>query len=82
SKAIRHRKNNTLRLLPGGAGRSPAFGYVCRVIAPPTRNNKHKQNKKTTHGKIKKKFSLSTVSYKNIPPHHKKLIISVLGILF
>ncbi|MGS6290072.1 hypothetical protein, partial [Enterobacter hormaechei] len=66
SKAIRHRKNNTLRLLPGGAALSPAYRYLCRVIAPPPRNTKLKTNTKTPPG---------TVSYKKIRSHEKKKMI-------
>ncbi|MGS6210602.1 hypothetical protein, partial [Enterobacter intestinihominis] len=59
SKAIRHRKNNTLRLLPGGAAVARAYGYLGRVIAAPPRNSKLKSKKTTTPGMLKKIFWLS-----------------------
>ncbi|MGS6404194.1 hypothetical protein, partial [Enterobacter intestinihominis] len=59
SKAIRHRKNNTLRLLPGGGARAPADPLVCRVNAPPPRKTNKKPKKKTTPRIIKKKFLVS-----------------------
>ncbi|MGS6295316.1 hypothetical protein ACVGWR_01665, partial [Enterobacter hormaechei] len=61
SKAIRHRKNNTLRLLPGGAGLGRGFGFVCRVIAAPPGNSKPKANTTRTAGMLKKILSVSLV---------------------
>ncbi|MGS6172342.1 hypothetical protein ACVGWN_11070, partial [Enterobacter hormaechei] len=48
--AIRHRKNNTLRLLPGGAGRCPGARFVCRGYRAPPPNTQTKTNKKTKTG--------------------------------
>ncbi|MGS6561983.1 hypothetical protein, partial [Enterobacter intestinihominis] len=58
--------NNTLRLLPGGGGLAPAYGYLVRVIAPPPRHSNHKSNTKTKTGKIKKKIKLSLFSLSHI----------------
>ncbi|MGS6381332.1 hypothetical protein ACVGW7_01310, partial [Enterobacter intestinihominis] len=67
SKAIRHRKNNTLRLLPGGAALAPANRYVWPVSAPPPRNTNHKPNKTPTKSLIKKSDPTRQVMATRIP---------------
>ncbi|MGS6234820.1 hypothetical protein, partial [Enterobacter intestinihominis] len=62
SKAIRHRKNNTLRLLPGGGAPAPAQPFLWPVNPPPPRHTKQKTKKTTTPRNIKKKLILSTIS--------------------
>ncbi|MGS6478446.1 hypothetical protein ACVGXS_03190, partial [Enterobacter hormaechei] len=46
SKAIRHRKNNTLRLLPGGAGGCPGAGLGWPGMAAPPPHTKPQPKKK------------------------------------
>ncbi|MGS6361365.1 hypothetical protein ACVGXF_00435, partial [Enterobacter hormaechei] len=72
SKAIRHRKNNTLRLLPGGGALGRAHPYVCRVNAAPPRNTNHKPKTTPTPRNIKKKLSLSIFSPVLLSFYYKK----------
>ncbi|MGS6404193.1 hypothetical protein, partial [Enterobacter intestinihominis] len=61
SKAIRHRKNNTLRLLPGGAALARAYPFLGRVIAAPPGKTNQKPNKKPPAGILKKILRLTLV---------------------
>ncbi|MGS6367541.1 hypothetical protein ACVGXO_06630, partial [Enterobacter hormaechei] len=58
---IRHRKNNTLRLLPGGPALARAYRYLGRVMAPAPRHSKLKTNTKPTAGMFKKLFAVGLV---------------------
>ncbi|MGS6296335.1 hypothetical protein ACVGWR_06980, partial [Enterobacter hormaechei] len=79
SKAIRHRKNNTLRLLPGGGALSTAHRFFWRVTAPATRNTNPKPNKTPTPRNIKKLLGLSHCNIKKLSLPPIKLIVYLGG---